>query len=111
MVALPVDDGAGCVPIWVAPDAHRAASLPAAAQPPVAGADASGHELASVMASTKAHDQDAINLLARMTAVKVGIANVLITLPASISWAPVLPHGPLFGLLSQLAVYVVPFTL
>jgi len=66
-VCVPVSGGAGCISVWMSPERVQAAHLPAAAQPPVSGADATGAGLSNMMQLDGLHSADAINMLARAT--------------------------------------------
>jgi hypothetical protein len=67
----------GLCPIWMSPDEYAAAALPGAAQAPISGADVSGRSLKEMMLLTDAGSRDAINVIARMTCVKVSVAMIL----------------------------------
>ena len=72
-VELPLDEGSASLPIYMSPDEYGAAEIPAACQPPVPGADATGNEIEGLLEGC----EDAANMLAAMTAVKVGLACIL----------------------------------
>lgn len=97
----------GAIPIWMAPDAYGAKSLPAAAQPAVAGADATGSELEALLLEAHSDEsRDAVNLLVRSTVTKIAITCILSEMqvrPPPYACPPPLPDSvfiliPLFSL-------------
>ena len=79
-VTVPVDEGSGLLAVWKSTERDAAAALPAGTQPPVSGADATGNELFDLMMDDNPLHQDAVDMLARSTTTKVGLACVLFAL-------------------------------
>ena len=67
----------GLCPVWMSPDEYAAAALPGAAQAPISGADVSGKSLKEMIIRTDTGARDAINVIARMTCLKVTVALIL----------------------------------
>jgi len=81
-VAVPIvrdDHVSGLLPIWISPISGKGASLGASSHPPVSGADVMGAALYDMMKRDEPGARDGVNLLARMTSVKLTVAGILLT--------------------------------